>query len=304
MPGRSTNSMKMKKTLVIIIALLIIISGCKFSELRDKIPGLPKKVIIPGRVDSTKGVEAEIVRPTEEGKVYSNQLFNVIVKVSNEGESKAVGETCVFGSFSECECQEFRLEGKRKLEGESLEGEDETLTFDGGSITKEDIGEVSYFVTAKTRYNYKTYGIIKACIKKDPYSEEGCKTSGSIPKSTSSAPLGIVKVTEEIIPETDETVNLVFNIELKESGEGDLYSLNEDKSQCKTPEGIKQNIDVKLINAPGRAYCDSTELKKGEAGVQCRVNNVKAFDESYESEITLEIEYAYETIDTNKFEVV
>ncbi len=123
-------------------------------------------------------------------------------------------------------------------------------------------------------------------------------------KSVSAAPVGITEVTEQIIPQTEGTINLIFNIKLTNSGGGNLYSLDESKGQCKTPEDMKKNVNLRLVNAPGSASCEPVELKKDEATAQCTVNNVEVQAESYETEITLELEYAYETIDSNIFEVI
>ena len=303
----------MMKKIIILIAALLVISGCipTFSGIKEKIPGQPT-----GKTDfigGTKGIEIEILNPLEGGKAYSDQPFNIAVRVSNKGESYSEGTTCVSGlntkyfpGFSGCDCQDFMLEGKRKIEEKQSEGEEETLIFETGQITT---GELKNFaVTASTRYEYKTFGIIKACIKKDAYSKEGCQISPqkNILKSASSAPLTIEKVTQEIIPETDETSTIIFNINLKKSGKGDLYSMDEDMSQCENPQDLKRKINLRLINAPGRSTCDPAELRKGkdEVTAHCTVNNVKVLGESYESEITLELEYAYETIESNKFEVV
>ena len=134
----------MKKIIIILIALLL--TGC--------VPKLPELPWLPGKtttgkadfIGGTKSIEAEIIKPAEGGKVYANQPFNVIVRVSNEGESEAEGTTCISGlnkkyfpGFSGCECQDFKLEGKRRIEGERLEGEEEQLKFDIGTIKTEEL---------------------------------------------------------------------------------------------------------------------------------------------------------------------
>jgi hypothetical protein len=301
----------MKKTIIILLAIsLLIISGCTFSSMKIKLPGSTPS----GKEDfagGSKGLESSIVSPAEAGKAYLNTPFKIVIQLNNEGESAAEGTTCAFGSFSTCECKTFTLQGKRRVEAEKLEGEKETLTFEGGQASKEEIEGTSHFVTAKTRYNYKTYGIITACVKKDVYSEETgeCKImpGKNVVKSVSSAPVSIAEVTEEMIPEADgETAKLVFGIKIKNLGKGNIYPLDGDKTQCETTyQEIKNRINVRMINAPGKATCNEAELKKeGEATTHCTVENVKILGESYEPEITLELEYAYETIDSNKFEVV
>jgi len=297
------------KKIILILIILVLISGCvKIPKL--KLPGSSQTTT--GKSDfigGTKGIEAGILSPIEGGKIYSTQPLNVVVGVTNEGESESEGTTCISGlnkkyfpGFWGCECQDFTLEGRRLIEGERLEGEEEQLTFEIGTINPE--GLEGSTVTSKTRYDYKTYGIIKACVKKDAYSEEGCKITGkNMIKSASSAPVGIVEVTEDIISETEETAKIIFNIKLKNSGKGKLYSLDEDKDQCETPVDLKKNINLRLINAPGRSHCNTVELKKDEATAQCTITNVKVLGESYEPEITVELEYSYETIDSNIFEV-
>ncbi len=301
----------MKKTIITLLTIfLLVVSGCTFSNMKLKLPGSTPS----GKEDfagGSKGLESEIVSPAENGKAYLNMPFKIVVKLNNDGESAAEGATCAFGSFSACECKTFTLEGKRRVEKEKLEGEKETLTFEGGQASKEEIEGASHFVTAKTRYSYKTYGIIKACVKKDVYSEEKgeCQViSGkNIVKSVSSAPVSIAEVTEEMIPEeNEETAKLVFGIKIKNVGKGNLYPLDGEKTQCETTaQETRNRINVRMINAPGKATCNQAELKKeGEATTHCTVENVKILGEGYEPEITLELEYAYETIDSNKFEVV
>lgn len=301
----------MKKTIIILLAIsLLIISGCTFSNLKLNMPGSTPS----GKEDfagGSKGLESAIVSPAESGKAYLNTPFKIVLQLNNEGESTAEGATCAFGSFSACECKTFTLEGKKRVEEEKIAGEEETLTFEGGQVSREEIEGTSHFVTAKTRYNYKTYAIIKACVKKDVYSQEtgecNVVSGKNIVKSVSSAPVSIVEVTEEMVPEEDgETAKLIFGIKIKNVGRGNIYPLDESKTQCETTvQETNKRINVRMINAPGKATCNQAELKKeGEATTHCTIENVKVLEESYEPEITLELEYAYETIDSNKFEVV
>lgn len=286
------------KKIIIALIILLLIAGCvKLPNIPGKLPGQTtgKKDFVGG----TKGVEAEIVSPAEGGKIYLDMPFNVAVRVTNEGEAKAEGTTCIFGSFTECECQDFVLEEKRKSEGEKPEGEEKIIVFEGGKIEEKE----EAFITAKTRYDYKTYGITTACVKKDAYSKEGCQISGNIMKSASSAPVTIQEVKEEIITETaEERAKIILTIKIEDSGKGELYGLDEDKAQCETQD-MKKEINVRLVNAPGRSTCNPAQIREGEATTKCVIEDVRLLDESYESEITLELEYVYETIDTNKFEV-
>lgn len=301
------------KKIIILLIILLLISGCIPSLPGIKLPGLPGKTPVGGKtgfIGGNKGMEAEILKPMEGEKISASQPFEIVVKVSNEGESEAKGHTCIsglnqkyFSGFSGCDCQEFELKGKELVEEERLEGEEEKLVFDIGSITPVEKATV----TAKTRYSYKTYGIMKACIKKDAYSEEGCKVlNQNMITSASSAPLGIVEVKESIRAQED-TAELVFDIKMKESGKGNLYGLEASMDQCETPKDLKRKIAVRMLNVErlGSAYCGQAELnKEGEATAQCTIKNVKVSDESYEAPVTIELEYAYETIESNIFEVV
>ena len=318
----------MKKIIIIIlITALLLISGCTFSQIKEKI--MPGKIIsgTTGKsqfIGGKEGIKAEIVRPIEGGEAYTTTPFKIEVQVSNEGEfgderEPATGTTCIFGlnkkyfpGFAGCDCKDFAIKGKRKIDKENIEGENEILTFEGGEIKKGELKEFS--ITEKTRYDYKTLGIIKPCIKKEMHSKEGCQITSqtNIRKSVSSAPITIEKVTQDIIPETDETIELRLKIEIKKTGDGDLYDLDEDKSQCTTPPDLKKRINVRLANTPGSATCDPTELRTKKetitsedvATAHCKIKNVRVSGEGYEPEITLILEYAYETTDSNKFEVV
>jgi len=301
----------MRKIIIISLILLLFIAGCKFSDIKEKVP---VKTTTKGKADfvgGTKGTEVQIVSPVKDGKAYVNQPFQIAIKVSNEGETETEGTICVSGlnpkyflGFTGCDCQDFALEGQTKLEGETIEGEDEILTFEGGEVVAGDLKK--FTVTSTTRYDYKTYGIIKACVKKEAYSDEGCQISPTtnVVKSASSAPITISKITEEIIPQSDDSINMIFNIEISNSGRGDIFSLDASKSECEASEDDEKIIELRLINAPGRAICDPVKLREDEAIARCTVTDVEVFEESYEPEITLELEYAYEIIDSNKFEVV
>ncbi|MCG2718571.1 MAG: hypothetical protein L6408_07045, partial [Nanoarchaeota archaeon] len=263
-------------------------------------------------IGGNEGITPEIMTPIEDGKVYSTQPFQIAVKVTNEGESQSDGSVCIsglnpkyFSGMANCECDSFSLEGKRRIEDEQLEGEEEILTFEGGEVMSGDLK--NFAVSATTRYDYKTYGILQTCIKKEAYSKEGCQITPTknIVKSASSGPVTISKVTQEIIPSDSETVTLILSIDIKNAAKGDVFDLEDNKEECKaSQEGTQPSINVRLINAPGRGICDPVKLRDGEATARCMVDSVEASDESYESEITVELEYAYEIIDSNRFEVV
>ncbi|MBM3199311.1 hypothetical protein FJZ53_00115 [Candidatus Woesearchaeota archaeon] len=298
----------MNKKLIIIISLVaILILGCPGIKL--KLPG--KSTTASGKQDfigGPKGVDAEVVYPLQGGKAYLAQPFRISVKAVNNGESDSDGKVCAFGSFSQCECQPFTLKSRTRVDKEKLEGEQATVTFETGKISQENLVGSSHFVTARTRYKYNTYGIATACVKKDSYSKEGCQLTPAknILKSVSSAPLAIQEVNEAITPsEGGESVDLSFTIKIKNIGTGDVYNVA-NTLDCKTEDssGGDKKIGIRMLNAPGRATCTPVELKKeGDATTHCTINGVKLSTDDYETEITIELEYAYETVDSNTFEV-
>ncbi len=305
--------MRTRNFLLIFVAL-IFISGCSFDISKINFPFIGGGTPISGKgqfIGGSSGIKSEIVKPSEGGRVRADSEFNINVKVENQGEGKAEGSTCLIGTgYSGCDCQQFSLEGKKLIDGQKLSGEKETLKYSWGLIYEGLEKQTSYVVTAITRYHYMTYGAIRACINYDLDSDGGCKfdPEENIIKSASSGPIGIVKVTQQIDPESgnDDLLRLTLDITLKHIGDGNLYGLDQSLEECRTPENVKKVVNINLINAPGRVQCDPAEFRPGkkEAKAQCVVNDVRVSGGSFETEITIELEYAYETIDSNKFEVI
>lgn len=300
----------MKKVIVISLILLILVSGCAYKE---KLPGLPT----PGKASSKefisgdKGITIEMLSPVDKSKVYTNIPFKIRVKVLNEGEASAEGAVCAFGlpqkyfpSISGCTCQSFTLNGRQVLAGEKTEAKEEAFELGTSNVNKEDM--TNFILTTSTKYDYNTYAVIKACIKKD-VSSEGCKLSPerNILEAVSSAPIQIVKATQDLIPTSEQDATLSLNIEIQNKGDGHLYDLDSSKEDCelKSKEDLEKNIEIDLVNAPGQSHCSPVRLEDKKGTAHCTVKGIKIRDYDYEPEITIKLKYAYETIKSTSFEV-
>ncbi len=176
-------------------------------------------------------------------------------------------------------------------------------------------------MTATTRYTYETTGYAKACIKRDAYSKEGCQVKdlannprNMLTKSTSGA-IKIDKVTENIISVDEETVTVVFNIEVEKARTGDIYDpAKSGYPTCRSEEKQDKKIRGEIEGLPrGSISCTEIELnEEGKGTLTCDAENIvltsKAgqalFPEGYEPEVTIKLKYGYEQIQSLKFNVV
>jgi len=316
------------KRIILLVLVLVFISGCTLGEIRSKLPFMPSSTVTvrDGFIGGDKGIKSEIISPSKNGVAYLNQPLRVDVSVINEGESESEGTVCIWGlnrnyftGFSGCECMDFSsLREVRMRDKEKLDGGKEVVTFDVGDIGEGESELNEFVVTARTRYEYKTFGLIKPCIKKDLYSEEGCDFSESknILKSVSSAPLKITEVTHNKVSSTDSTLDLRVDIKMKNSGNGNVYELNRGMDSCEIDPDLKMKVDVSLLNSPASFTCNSAEIRKDssdnllglgedEGIASCTIRDIELADEGYEiDDLIVQLEYVYETITTNGFQVI
>jgi hypothetical protein len=311
---------------IFILFVLVLLVGCSinpkikgFSKFTKNLPGMPK--IGEDKTglfyEGSKGVEFEIIRPSEEH--YYDSPFYVRVYLSNKGMSDAGGEICLYGldediflDFDSCTCERFSLGGVSYVGEQKKEGDDYTFEFGPYEIDdsiiefyeKKDsyIKESDEFViTSSVIYDYQTYGVIEACIRKDINDKEGCSYKNKdMLKGVSGAPIQITSVKEEIIPSGGGDYKLIFDVEIKNKGNGFVT----DDGECGSL-GKDGSIKVKLLNVPSRVKeveCKDVKLKDDKAVAHCVIDEVEGKD--YKTDITIILNYNYKEIKSKKLKVV
>lgn len=307
----------MRKLIIISLLALILTTGCV--QVTSKLPGLPKKAE-PGLIATTQSVLVDIKGPKADETIQERYDLAPAVEVTDSGDADAEGVVCISGlderdfkGFLGCECQDFSIYA-------SDEDGEVTQLIEFGPYPIDADSEKESLMTATTRYKYETTGTAKACIKKDLYSRTGCQTSiggremNLLTRSTSGA-VKITGITEKIIAEEEDSVTLVFDIDMEKASKGSLY--DPDRAgypSCRTEEQETGKISAKINGLPqANADCSETELDEdGEGTITCEARGIRLFDragrflfsgDSYEPEIEVKLKYGYEQISSVKFSI-
>lgn len=307
------------KRIIPLLVLILFVSGCSamnsFGDLFKKLPGVTTITPSGGGksyVGGTKSININMLQPAETGKISREVPLRVSVNVKNEGESPAEGQICVtglnptvFDESKSCECQEFSLKGKVRLEDETTEGEEITRNFDEGQPKIDEFTVNDFSVTAIARYDYKTFASVEGCIRKDILTSKDCKPRQDAKLiGVSSAPMQINSVVQELLLTSEDEYTMTLFIEVAHKGSGQFFDASLNKDACSTDESINKKVDVKLVNAPGRTTCSPLTIKKKEekATTTCTITGVQARD--YKPLMNIELSYAYEMRESNNFQVV
>jgi len=306
----------MKKIiLILLITSLLVLSGCDLiSSATDKIPSK-----LPGIKNEEKqtsfggsgSIQASIVNPQKGASVLKAYPFQPVVRIKNLGGSEADGQICitgldqdVFSGFSGCECLNYQ-----QIKRDDL-FEDIDLKFGSYNIQTEE--SKSYALTAINRFKYSTTIKADVCITADIYEDQKC---GANINSVTSGPFRVSSIEETIIPINDNVVTIIFELDIDNVGSGNLWDLNRINEMCVPFKSInedKKKIKADIIRFPVSAdlQCQDSKLDEdGETSITCEAKQVSLFDnqgvslfsKDYKPEVTFKLEYAYETRNSNTF---
>lgn len=308
--------------LPITILLVIFLAGC----LTIKLPFAPLKGGDDEVTLSFKGgsgsLTTTILNPAAGQDVYLDYSLPVTIELKGVGDSNTEGTVCVTGldqqkffGASGCDCDSFSIQVS---DADADNYEKTRITFPEYQLSKESVGE--HPITVLSNFKYNTWGALKACIKRDPFSETGCKvksSSGSpIDKLTkgSSGPIQIESVEETIIASGEDASDLYFRVKVKKQKEGKLLETEGYISQNCEPSTKDPKIRLTLIHLPGRELinCGFITLNPdGEGETVCEARDVPLVDregnyvyQDYEPELTVELTYSYQLATSSTFKVI
>ncbi len=313
----------MKKIAVLLI-LLVFISGCTWIY---KLPFMPSPAQrgISINYGSSNAVDTTIAYPKSSGIVYEEyKKLSPVIRVTNSGDyKKPKGSICVsgldksiFGGFSGCDCQIFP---QKTYEDVVFKSED--ITFPSYTITLDkDQKEADFTITAITRFNYQTKGKVKLCLKKDIYGSSGCTievgSSKGVEKlmSTTSGPLKIKSVKQSLNPEPGNTFSIILTIVIEQQSKGRIIDKENINDLCVPQTKPKSLIYARVKNMPlVSMVCNPQKLDStNQVTIICRGSGLSLFDgsgqyllpnENYQPNVEVELNYAFETVDSNIFKV-
>ena len=268
----------MKKILLILL-LLVFLVGCQpQAEDIEKTPGTCPFDCKGGNA----GVTATIHYPTEGGNIYTSDRFAPVIEVVDEGEANAEGmllltglDAETFGSYTGCYPINFYtvLDDPDDQYYEKIIFDDLPQT----SISSEKGSD--QMMTMYTRYAYTTYGVYEVCLTGDPVNEANCKVTGNKLDSSSSGPLTITSITEEISKIGGNAITLRLHVDAQvNAGRNEKLIDIEDTTnpECILPrdEGIDfSDVEVDVVLLGERHDCGLMRFEngEGEATVTCRI---------------------------------
>lgn len=286
------------KNLILILAVLVVLSGCQYT---------PQTIFNQiGNEEQTSGyVMQEIVLPKEGSKLQSGSSLSPVIRLTNSGYFETNGQVCISGlesqafrGFSGCECNVFSMKKEEKT------FIPEEVNFGPYTILSEEPND--YTLTSITRYKYKSIANVKLCIKENAYDMASC---GSELVSTKDGPLEIVSVEQESTPLSEDSAEISLSIDIAKQAEGDVWDFNAVQEMCRPQREIRRNVRVKINNLPfsANSNCGEIPVDTDETNIKCNLGEIRlkgaSFGKEYYPEIEIEMDYAFETRNSNKFSV-
>src|SRR3989338_308302 len=185
------------------------------------------------------------------------------------------------------------------------------VDFSPSFVSEDAIG--SYYMTLYTKYLYTAYGPFSLCLTGDPYNEEECSVEGNKLTESSSVPVQILSVEEELTTVGGNAVTLRLRIEAEANldDNAELIEIDEtlDSACLLTNLDQKTTADISVILF-GESYdCGSLsfDLKKEEATATCKIENLNTqrfIGGEKEYNGWIRIDYGYQEIQSVAFDVV
>lgn len=273
----------------------------------------------PNCQSGSTGVTTTVTAPLEGGNVYANDQLFVSVKFEDNGESNVDdGVVCVTGLDSEefndlggCSCNSFYINVD---DPKDAHYESTTLGFGPSYVSSTASGDRTLSVI--TRYGYRTYGVFEACLVSETYEEATCSVTGDKLQVSSSGPISVENIEEELTPVGSDAVTLRLHVtaSMTPAANEKIISLTETSSlSCVLERSLEEEAVITVpvsVTLRGNTYdCSALRFEEGEEGAttSCKISNlpVTSFIGGEETYIGwVELEYGWQTIESIGFTVV
>jgi len=299
----------MKKTLLLFFVLLFL-GACTQQVEEEGATSCP-----PDCSGGSNAVVTHINSPQDEGNVYVGDRLAVSANLEDRGEANAEGLVCMtgldgslFSGLGGCNCESFYI---TLDDSDDANFEKTRVDFSPSFVSEDAIG--SYYMTLYTKYLYTAYGPFSLCLTGDPYNEEECSVEGNKLTESSSGPVQILSVEEELTTVGGNAVTLRLRIEAEANldDNAELIEIDEtlDSACLLTNLDQKTTADISVILF-GESYdCGSLsfDLKKEEATATCKIENLNTqrfIGGEKEYNGWIRIDYGYQEIQSVAFDVV
>lgn len=264
----------------------------------------------------SKGVTSTILYPKEDGVVYAQEQFSPALLLQDTGEANGEGIVCItgldpetFGGVGGCACQDFSVVLDDPKDPNFKET---TVIFPASSITTETGGQQT--MTAITRTLYTTYGIINLCLTGDPYTEKTCSVEGNKVAQSSSGPVEVTKVTEQLTPLGSNAVTLRLSVEMTVHANDNEQLVEKEETSnpscvlSSDDENFGTYADMALVLFGERYDCGRVRFEEGKTTARgtCRVEAIpteRFIGEQKQYNGYVEVTYGFQNIQSQQFSV-
>ena len=296
----------MKKSLFVMIAIMIFLIGCA---------GEGEQIEITSPfIGGTSGVVADFVDLRPEVFDGGRDPFDIVVKLENTGEAEVLQEN-VKVKISGINPAEFNkleegltaspdddLMAKMKdAQGNVIPGAQVFLEFkELNHVSPITGGQLDLPLRADVCYLYNTKAVSKICVRENilnPAPEGICEITGSKPLFNSGAPVQFSNFKES----ARSRDKIGFSFEVRNAGTGDVFGKNTlcSKDERKNKDAVYMRVDSNLpglsctgLESKGRTAEGYITLFSGSKIVTCTQTIATRID--FEQLVILEAEYDYE----------
>ena len=298
----------MKKSLLILVAIPFLLSGCFFGGGSDKPIEYNYQQIHSGSQGVLMSFLPEKPQGTYNLPKDTNHEIYVSVLLENGGASDvnngvvALNYDSIYYSFSQYQ-QPFSLQGKSFA---SSKGQKQTYFF-SGNIKPILEGSKDTTISAVACYDYTTEYSFDVCIDTDPGNTKPMKKACDVQKAKDGYVSAGGQGGPVVISKIDQTVNEVpggldieFIIRIRNSGRGRVFDVNSGPAQLcglggsKSPQGLV-NVQVELAGSPINCGGSTTQIPLNDDGIIiCKVSSsISSNTPSYLSSLKVHLAYDY-----------
>lgn len=311
----------MKKILLMsLIALLIILSGCKL--IKKDATKEPLGAFISGKT----GLTASFLKNAPPDQVYDNNQdeFDIGLLLKNEGEYD-IPPNKVIASISGIRAEDFNIpnlnnvltvgvDGKTIRNTVEISGSEEELVFENVKYKHDLKADFATEVIVHTCYSYVTHSVASICLKKDLLEREVIDTceveSSAVNYDVSSAPVQISNIAQ--VPRGKNQLKFTFDV--SNDGSGEVYLNNAFTNTCYGGENSRDQVKVNVDSPAGKlavkcktlsdASEGSLKLIEGKRTVDCTIDTSSLQDVSFETPVLIDVSYFYRESVSKKLTVL
>lgn len=297
----------MKKSVVALIFLLILISGCQVQKKENPSLGI--------FIGGNSGLEFSFAENQPPLKVLDNNQdhFSITLKLQNKGEF-TIPSGKVIASLSGINAEAFSLsslntkltiplEGQFKSGTQAVQSSPEELEFDKAVYKYNLNADFPTSLRANICYLYQTKAISKVCLKNNVVernTEDKCIiNSDKVTVEVSGAPVKIKEVKQRSSAANE--IKLSFTI--TNEGKGEVYSPTAFSDKCLDLSSEKNRVLVEVRSASGQANIKCSQLQENNKGIvklslkekviNCDIPTKGLQDVAFEEPINIILNYFY-----------